>query len=1796
MKQFPCFPRNNILLVAAFCLIFSFPNATYGQNEQTIKQKIEIMDSYFQNQIVLYGEETLLEAECSEYNQYLIWKKDILSKVGPTGKEGDYYMSLKNTFDNMLPVYEGSGSWFELGPKQPIIPVPLSQNASSKLGIGPLNFISFDPNYATTGLVFAGGWYSGLWYTEDNGNTWMNGGTDLISPKVSAAHCVSSHLDSDVWFMCTGNGDGLFNDGPFQSARSYGIYRTIDHGGTWELVCTEEQISYSTPFYAHDIYFKPFQIKKLLIDPTSGAENLIVYATTNFGIYRCQNSMEDPSTMNWELVFGWDGNSDFSQVNGSVTNTLFSIYDIEWVPEVGENPCDNCNKLVATISKLANTNSTELPPLPVGNSYSAEWIYSSSIIVSETTLDAAVGDAGSWVELTLPTSLSSMQRISTAMSPDDPNKMFVWGMKLDGTNQLASFSWNTSTWEQNLESFQNWPSAPHAHIYCADGLCIAPNDADILYAPDGDGPGIAKYNYQTDAKTIIDNSTNYHDDVEHIIFSPTGDELWLATHGGVYVLDIANNTWEERNNGLGISEVDGMSQLYNDKAKILIGLFHDGTVLMQNYQTNAESEWNQVAGGDGRFTLTSQDNALISYSSTQSSTMKKNSDSWTSDDTDPLISGISSSPAPDLNYFNNNIIYLERNNIHRHDNKGTGILSEWTQISDFEDGPDVERVFASFTYADILFATINFDNATPNDDTDDFFKIALTNNANSTNQTEAQSAWVILPYPSTFEPQGAAAGDIQSDPFDPNIFYVVSDYYNPPWMNSAPINKFLVYRFIGEGPNYDLTTFDFASYTGDVADLFEIFDLTKNLPNVSIKTMYLNRGTRDIFLGATLGVYYTNSSLLFSNNDEPWYLYGDNLPHCDIKFLEPSYPTNRIRAGAHGRGIWEIAMPCDKMSLPLYSSEDLPLTMDRWYRLRQDIIVEQGTSLTITGQVYFAPKCGIIVKPGGHLIIDGGHLTNACPGELWQGIVLEGNPTLTQYPESQQGFCQMLNGAIIENAHTGVHVAGILPDGTGNCITDESKTGGILKATDATFKNCYVGAEFFPYVKFTNNGNPRTNRSFFNRCQFITDQVLYDSPIVQQPEPKAGIIFNEIYRISVRGCQFKNEAIGNPEFTSYYNSQYKRGDGIQANSAVFRAYNSTSTDGLNTPIACQFENLEHGIKALCGDYIKPFSCKNAVFTNNFCGIRSEGSLLGPDIRFNTFYVNPIIDNMDGEEVSGIEMDNTTKFNISENSFIGSDQLNAQTTIGLAFNNTVLDCEGDNYAPPQAHNMVYHNNMDMLDIGINVQGVNALANNQNSSENYGLEFRCNKFGQNGTPCFTDFNLFAAATVQTIQGAIEINEEAANIFDNDVCDNATEHFTVGAGATIIDKYYHNPNTSSLTLEPNCYSNGSLVPWNTESQFVELSACPSTPIGGINVGNVSAGLTVKMASYQDTHNIYYSKIDRGDFNLLASLVNNPIAESIDIRNELIQCSPYVSDEIWRKTIYRNPAMNPWHLAQALLQNSPLKRTVMQMVMDSDLSPYYKTLVSNGQNGGITTRDIYESDLVLLNRQIQEGRRDIVNHYLLEEEDDDVDRIGLASAVLDDEKANDRLILASLAAWQGDYLSMSQVLNGCPAINGQTDVRCQLLNTIAQDRQDGNPALTQATINTLQAMSQQETDCGYSQARAWLHEYNDEEYPQNIETVSPSYRNTQIKLDGLIELPILAAQPNPSKGIVYVTYQMPEGIEACEMEIIDSNGQLIEKRSISTKGLEEWNCKQCPSGIYLIRLIAEGIEIGVTKVSIVK
>jgi hypothetical protein len=88
-------------------------------------------------------------------------------------------------------------------------------------------------------------------------------------------------------------------------------------------------------------------------------------------------------------------------------------------------------------------------------------------------------------------------------------------------------------------------------------------------------------------------------------------------------------------------------------------------------------------------------------------------------------------------------------------------------------------------------------------------------------------------------------------------------------------------------------------------------------------------------------------------------------------------------------------------------------------RIGGTLTVDSGGVALIGDTACFTPSARIIVRPGGKLIVDGGTLTSACAGEMWQGIEVVGDRTKHQNA-AHQGTVILHNNAVIENAHCAV--------------------------------------------------------------------------------------------------------------------------------------------------------------------------------------------------------------------------------------------------------------------------------------------------------------------------------------------------------------------------------------------------------------------------------------------------------------------------------------------------------------------------------------------------------------------------------------------------------------------------------------------------------------------------------------------------------------------------------------------------------------------------------------------------------
>ncbi|MCB0759892.1 MAG: zinc-dependent metalloprotease [Flavobacteriales bacterium] len=182
------------------------------------------------------------------------------------------------------------------------------------------------------------------------------------------------------------------------------------------------------------------------------------------------------------------------------------------------------------------------------------------------------------------------------------------------------------------------------------------------------------------------------------------------------------------------------------------------------------------------------------------------------------------------------------------------------------------------------------------------------------------------------------------------------------------------------------------------------------------------------------------------------------------------------------------------------------------------ITVEDGGELTINSSLYFAADAGIIVKPGGTLVLaDGALLTSLCE-EMWLGVEVHG----PQLPGEVAGVIRTQDGlesATIANAHYGILTAernNLYTNSSDQSINKFKHLNGQFDIDHVTFINCGVGLYIRSFYTPITNGiaGVQVNGSFeVTQCTFVsgTNGLLdegYDANS-SAPYPNENFIFAE---------------------------------------------------------------------------------------------------------------------------------------------------------------------------------------------------------------------------------------------------------------------------------------------------------------------------------------------------------------------------------------------------------------------------------------------------------------------------------------------------------------------------------------------------------------------------------------------------------------------------------------------------------------------------------------------------------------
>ncbi len=432
-----------------------------------------------------------------------------------------------------------------------------------------------------------------------------------------------------------------------------------------------------------------------------------------------------------------------------------------------------------------------------------------------------------------------------------------------------------------------------------------------------------------------------------------------------------------------------------------------------------------------------------------------------------------------------------------------------------------------------------------------------------------------------------------------------------------------------------------------------------------------------------------------------------------------------------------------------------------------EIIVDSLSTLYVYDTARLRREARIIVRPGGKLIVNSGTLTNACDGEMWQGIIVEGDSSLRQGALAQGNV--ILNNATIENARDAICTMGSNPDSV------FEHTGGIIQATNTLFRNNRRSVAFLSYENHTTGGAVTDNVSYFTRCTFTVDN---DNLFAQN-----GTSFNShvtmwhVRGVKFNGCAFRNE-------TSSHDGKaiYTIGAGFTARRVCPMptiepcVCNNYGTDTVRRCLFVGFDTAVHATNTE-GSYI--VTLDNCDFADNYIGVELAAAD-NAQVSFCDF-------NLSGAaSICGVELTNSTGYTIESNSLHLEPFTSTPYPTGIRVINSGT-----------AENVIRKNEFHNLKYGCAAVGTNATSG---IKPGRGLQFHCNNF----MGCGHDMSV-SNGQIRDLQGASSAGA------DNSFQYTQQSSFYLSGAASFVYWYsntgYHapyNPPAPGVTLKGTAAAN--------------------------------------------------------------------------------------------------------------------------------------------------------------------------------------------------------------------------------------------------------------------------------------------------------------------------------------------------------------------------------------------------------
>jgi Secretion system C-terminal sorting domain len=806
------------------------------------------------------------------------------------------------------------------------------------------------------------------------------------------------------------------------------------------------------------------------------------------------------------------------------------------------------------------------------------------------------------------------------------------------------------------------------------------------------------------------------------------------------------------------------------------------------------------------------------------------------------------------------------------------------------------------------------------------------------------------------------------------------------------------------------------------------------------------------------------------------------------------------------------------------------------YLISGTVEIASGTFNIVDSEIHFGPNGKIIIHPGAKLVVQNSTLTSGNCGDFWKGIELQGNAGAPQNFFSQGQL--IIDQSVIENALQGVSVYGTL----GSQI-DWSKTGGIIKSTNSTFKNNWKDVAFLSYTL--------PNDSRFTETEFITTQTLKNGV-----DPGWHVTMYDVNGVIFEGCEFRNTV---PQASNFH-----KGSGIKSIDSKFSLTGLCVSSPCQNIIHSSINNLDFGVDATGSNLNQAVDVSFVNFTNIIRGIQLTGTRNSRVIENNIQLNNSLNLN---DEVVGIHLISCEKHEV-ENNMIDS-QNGIVTSWGIIIDNSNLG------GISKATNLVYRNELHNLTYGITTFNENAaLATNNGASTvvpGTGLVFKCNRF-YNGD--ISDI---------TALGAVAINQGICNSLLHDPSNNVfSENPTSQADIWYMPNnynmryFYDYSSNPAFRTEPmsNLYNAANTDLFACDNIFKYSESCPS---------NNYELLTTTLINLKDNYiteiEHYTDSIDGGDQSFLLQAID--VEDPTVVYALLTPLQGRLSDEVLISLINEVPRI-PYGVANDILvQNSPLSEKVKLELETSTFPSYYKVQLLSVS--GLSPFDQLISELAfykhevslmdneLYNRIIQDttiiNKLDTITNVILNDlSEEEKLRFLLEFNIANQEQNNaDSLFYVYTNNYSNYVYSVFQELmiekmnqpGKLLAALSDTNVNNQLVNLIVS-----NPASREAKIASklFEFLISQEV-------------YSDIDEINYIKSMNIISENMRPKIDLSLEV-----FPNPTTDIISLNLGLVDNDEAL-IEIVSLEGKLVFKDTFKANNTFV-DVKDLDNGNYIIKV----------------